>query len=175
MSRYLRRSQALVVCALVLLTGCGGGDSSESASADSESSAGSSELDRCGLLTEGEIDGAIGPHESGSSSLSNEWGTQSCRWTATRAHTLEGYPDGWHEAIEVAAFDATGVPLVRQQVRGEPVAGFVPGATYDQTYGELWFDCGDGRLCVVKAHTISGDGREEIAMRLARLVESRLR
>ena len=175
MTRYRGRSQALVVCALVLLAGCGGGDSSESASADSDSDAGSSELDRCGLLTEGEIAEAIGAHEPGNSSLSNEWGTQSCRWTATRAHTVEGYPDGWHEAIEVAAFNATGVPLVRQQVKGEPLAGFVPGATYDQTHGELWFDCGDGRLCVVKAHTISGDGREEIAMRLARLVESRLR
>jgi hypothetical protein len=124
MSRYRTRSHALVVCALVLLPGCGGG-SSRGASADSASAgnalAARGELDRCALLTDGEIEEAIGPHDPGSSSLSNEWGLQSCRWTATRAQTVEGYPDGWHDAIEVAAFDAVGVPLVRQQVRGDPV------------------------------------------------------
>jgi len=132
MSRYRTRSLALVVCVLVLLTGCGGGGSAGGASA-----ARSGELDRCALLTDGEIEEAIGPHDRGSNSLSNEWGTQSCRWTATRAQNMEGYPDGWHDAIEVAAFDALAVPLVRQQVRGEPLAGFVEGARYDHTYGEL--------------------------------------
>jgi len=154
---------------LVLLTGCGGGGSSGSASA-----ARSGELDRCALLTDGEIEEAIGPHDRGSNSLSNEWGTQSCRWTATRAQNV-GYLDGWHDAIEVAVFGAAAVPLVRQQVRGEPLAGFVEGARYDHTYGELWFDCPHGRLCVVKARTASGDRREQIATQLARLVERRLR
>ena len=88
---------------------------------------------------------------------------------------MEGYPDGWHDAIEVAVFDAAAVPLIRQQVRGEPMAGFVAGATYDNTYGELWFDCAGGRLCVVKARTNSGDRREQIALQLARLVQSGLR
>lgn len=175
MIRDRTRWQALVVCALVLLTGCGGGGSADSASSDSASTASAGELDRCALLTDDEIGEAIGPHGRGNSSLSNEWGTQSCRWTATRAQTMEGFPDGWHDAIEVAAFDAAAVPLVRQQVRGEPIAAFVEGARYDNTYGELWFDCPHGRLCVVKAHTVSGDGREQIATRLARLVESRLR
>ena len=169
MSGDRTRSHALVACALVLLSGCGGGGSSGGASA------GSGELDRCALLTDGEIEEAIGPHDPGSSSLSNEWGTQSCRWTATLAQNVEGYPDGWHDAIEVAAFDAVAVPLIRQQVRGDPVAGFVAGATYDHLYGELWFDCPHGRLCVVKASTFSGDRQEQIATQLARLVEGRLR
>jgi hypothetical protein len=99
---------------------------------------------------------------------------QSCRWTATKAQTVEGYPE-WHDAIEVAAFDAGVVPLIRQQIRGDPLAGFVPGATYDHLYGELWFDCPQGRLCVVKVRTVSGDRRQQIATKLARLVESRLR
>jgi hypothetical protein len=51
----------------------------------------------------------------------------------------------------------------------------VPGATYDHLYGELWFDCPQGRLCVVKVRTVSGDRRQQIATKLARLVESRLR
>ena len=175
MIRDRTRSQALLVCAVVLLTACGGGSSADSDSAGSPSAASEGELDRCALLTDDEVAGAIGPHDSGNSSLSNEWGLQSCRWTATRAQTVEGYPDGWHDAIEVAAFDAAAVPLIRQQVRGEPMAGFVEGARYDNTYGELWFDCPHGRLCVVKAHTVSGDRREQIATQLARHVESRLR
>ncbi len=169
MGRYRIRSHALVVCVLVLLTGCGGSGSSGGGAA------GSGEVDRCALLTDGEIEEAIGPHDPGSSSLSNEWALQSCRWTATRVQPLEGYPDGWRDAIEVAAFDAIAVPLIRQQVRGEPKADFVQGATYDHMHGELWFDCPQGRLCVVKARTFSGDRREAIATELARLVESRLR
>lgn len=160
----------LLNCALLVLMGCGGGGSS----GGNASASRSGELGRCELLTDAEITEAIGPHDPGSSSLSNEWGIQSCRWTATRAIHVEGLPE-WHDAIEVAAFDADAVPLIRQQIRGDPLAGFVPGATYDHLYGELWFDCPQGRLCVVKAHTASGDRREQIATTLARLVESRLR
>ncbi|HEY6059975.1 MAG TPA: hypothetical protein VIV10_05270 [Gemmatimonadales bacterium] len=87
---------------------------------------------------------------------------------------MEGYPDGWHDMIEVAAFDAGVAPMIRQQVRGDPVAGFVAGATYDHTYGELWFECANGRLCVVKVRTASNDRREQIVMQLARLLNSRL-
>lgn len=65
-------------------------------------------------------------------------------------------------------FEATAVPLIRQQVRGDPVASVVPGASYDNSYGELWFDCPSGRLCVVKARTFSGDQREQIATKFAR-------
>jgi hypothetical protein len=174
MNRSRKPSQALVVCALVL-TGCGGGASSDKADADRASAAGSGELDRCGLLTDDEIVNAIGPHDGGSTSLSNEWALQSCRWTATRTQKMEGFPDGWHDAIELAVFDAAAAPLIRQQVRGDPVAGVVEGATYDHTYGELWFNCGRGGLCVVKARTASGDRREQIATQLARLADSRLR
>ena len=180
MSSCRPRSHALVVCALLWLTGCGRGDSADRASGDSvstggESAASDGELDRCTLVKDDEIKGAIGPHDVGSTGLSNEWGTRSCRWTATRAQPLEGNPEGWHDAIEVAVFEATEVPMIRQQVRGDPVAGSVPGATYDNSYGDLWFDCPGGRLCVVKARTFSGDRRQQIAAQLAALVHSRLR
>lgn len=168
----------LVVCALVLLAGCGGSSSSrasaDSAAAGSAIAANSGELDRCALFTADEIAAAIGPHDGGSSSLSNEWGTQSCRWTATRAQKVEGYPDGWHDAIEVAAFDASVTPSMQQQVSGDPLPGFVASARYDNSYGALWFDCVHGRLCVVKARTASGDHRQQIALQLARLLASRL-
>ena len=175
MTCHQTSSQALVLGALLLLTGCGGGDSRDPASTRSASAASSGELDRCALLQAGEIEGAIGPHGAGSSDLSNMWGTQSCRWTATKVQPVEGYPDGWHDAIEVAVIDAKMTPMMRQQVTGDPVTGFVAGARYDNSNGDLWFDCPGGRLCVVKAHTASGDRRQEIATQLARLVESRLR
>ena len=158
----------------MLLTGCGGGDSRDPASTRSAPAASSGELDRCALLKTDEIEKAIGPHGAGSTDLSNTWGTRSCRWTATRAQKIEGLPE-WHDAIEVAVFEATEVPMVRQQVKGDPVADVAPGATYDQSYGDVWFDCSGRRLCAVKVHTASGEGRKETATQLARLVESRLR
>ena len=164
MNRRRNRAPALHLCVLPLIVYCLGAVRDGS----------SGELDRCALLTDAEITDAIGPHDTGSSSLSNEWGMQSCRWTATKAQNIEGLPE-WHDAIEVAAFDAGVVPMIRQQIRGDPLAGFVPGATYDHLYGELWFDCPQGRLCVVKVRTASGDRRQQIATKLARLVESRLR
>jgi hypothetical protein len=168
-------SRAVVVCALVLLAGCERGTSSDDAAADSASQSSSDGLNRCGLITDAEIANAIGPHDSGSTTLANEWALQSCRWTATRTQTVEGYPDGWKDAIEVAVFDADAAPLIRQQARGDPVPGVAEGARYETTHGELWFDCPGGRLCVVKGHTVSGDQRQQIVTEIARLVQSRLR
>jgi len=174
MGRYQTCSHALVACVL-LLTGCGGGDPKDRASAGGASASGSGDLDRCGLLEDDEINQAIGPHGTGISDIGNTWGTQSCLWTATKGRPIEGNPEGWHDAIEVAVFDATMTPMVRHQATGDPVAGSLPGARYDNSYGDLWFDCPGGRLCVVKARTFSGDRRQEIATQLARLVNSRLR
>src|SRR4051794_12490421 len=146
---YTTYSQAFILWALVLRTACAG-DSARSADA-----ATSGELDRCALLKTDEIERVIGTHGPGSSDLSNMWGTRSCRWTATRAQKVEGMPE-WHDAIEVAVFEATEVPMVRQQVKGDPVADVAPGATYDESYGDVWFDCAGGRLCAVKVRTASG-------------------
>ncbi len=164
-TRYRTSSQSLVGYALALLVGWGG----------AVSAGGPGERDRCALLTHAEIEGAIGPHKGGSTELGNEWGLQSCRWTATAAQKVEGSPAGWFDAIEVAVFDAARTPWARQQAKGMPVGGFVKGALYDGSYGELWFACAGDRFCVVKARTASGAKREQIANRLARLVEGRLR
>ncbi len=172
MHRSRARPDTLAIGMVLLLTACGGGGSSNAAA--SRAAVSGNVLDRCALLTDDEIDAAIGPHGPGSSGLANEWALQSCRWTATLAQQVEGYPE-WHDAIEVAVFEAAVVPMVRQQIRGDPVSGFVPGATYDHLYGETWFDCPHGRLCVVQATTRSGDRRQQIVAQLARLVESRLR
>jgi hypothetical protein len=163
----------LMVCALLVLGGCGGTDSANKASTADASAASNGELDRCTLLTKDEVAKVVGPHDGGSTGLSNSWGTRSCRWTATRAQKIEGFPL-WLDAVEVAVFEADEVPMVRQQVKGDPVDGVVPGATYDQSYGDLWFDCSGNRLCAVKVRTATGDGRKDTASGLARLVASRL-
>jgi hypothetical protein len=163
----------LLVCALLLLSGCGGDGSADKASKDGASAASSNEFDRCALLTKDDVAKAVGPNDGGSTGVENTWGTRSCRWTATRAQKIEGFPE-WHDAIEVAVFEAAEVPMIRQQVKGDPVAGVAPGATYDQSYGDVWFDCAAGRLCAVKVRTASSDGRKDTAIQLARLVHSRV-
>jgi hypothetical protein len=142
---------------------------SVSAGCDAEASAGDGDLDRCALLTRAEVAEAIGPHDGGTTDLGNQWGLMSCRWTATAAE------EGWHDAIEVAVFEGPMLQLARDDAEGEPVAGFVSGALYDRTAGDLWFDCSGGRFCVVKARTQRSDRRQEIALALARRVESRVR
>jgi hypothetical protein len=135
----------------------------------------SGELNRCALLTDGEVRNAIGPHQPGTSDLQSEWGTQSCRWAATTAQKVEDYPNGWYESVEVAVFDKDKESWAREQARGEPVKDFVAGSQYDEMSGDLWFNCGRDRFCVVKAATNSPDNREQIARRLAQLVLSRVR
>jgi hypothetical protein len=131
--------------------------------------------ERCKLLTAAEITAAIGAHNGGTNDLDNEYGLMSCRWKATTAQQVDGFPDGWFDSIEVAVFDQMTDQWARQQASGDPVSGFVPGARYDRTWGRLWFNCARNRFCVVTVRTAKADGRAEIAMRLAKLVETRLR
>jgi hypothetical protein len=135
----------------------------------------SGELNRCGLLTDDEVRDAIGPHQPGTSDLRSQWGTQSCRWVATTAQTVEDYPNGWYDSVEAAVFDKDKESWAREQARGEPVKDFVAGSQYDEMSGDLWFNCGRDRFCVVKARTNSPDNREQIARRLAKVVLSRVR
>jgi hypothetical protein len=159
-----------------MLTSCAADRSpADRTSSSGSTAAGQGELNRCRLLTAAELEAAIGPSDAGTTGLSNTWGTQSCRWTAAKAQPMQEYPDGWHDAVEVAVFDATATPMMRSQVTGDPVAGALPGAVYDNSYGDLWFDCPGKRLCVVKVRTASGDRRQETATRLAGLVASRLK
>jgi hypothetical protein len=129
----------------------------------------------CSLLTDSEVREAIGPHGAGSNDVGNEWGLQGCRWTATTAQKVDGFPNGWFDAIEVAVFDKDRESWAREQAKGEPEKSFKKGSLFDSNYGELWFDCGRDRFCVVKAHTASGEKREQVALQVAKLVDSRLR
>jgi hypothetical protein len=124
---------------------------------------------RCSLLTDQEIEAAIGPHNPGTNDLNNEWGMQSCRWTATTIHK-----DGSIDSIEVAQFSKEMQSWAREQAKGDPIDGFGEGAAFDASYGELWFRCAHDGLCVVKARMLSGTNREQIARRLAHLVLGRL-
>lgn len=128
----------------------------------------------------------------------NGWGLQSCRWLSTSAHKEEAdtgvaITSNW---IEVGVFTPGGfgenAAWAREQAQGEAIAGFVQGARYDASSGELWFECSHDRFCVVKAHTNKGkrnvgERREQTARLayfqpvivpahyLAELVEKRLR
>lgn len=131
---------------------------------------------RCALLTDSEVEAAIGPHAPGTSGIeTNEYGLQSCRWTATATPKGPGVPEGWLDSIEVAVFDKDMDSWAREQARGEPMSGLDRAARYDATYGQLWFDCARDRFCLVKARTAVDTNRQDIARRLAALVQGRLK
>jgi len=140
-------------------------------------------IDRCSLLTDDEVKEAIGPHSpglrdvsqlSGKSVTNNLWGFHTCKWTATTAQKMEGFPAGWFDKIEVKVFDKDHASWAQNQAEGEPVKGFVEGAVYDRSYGKLWFKCGHGEFCLLTADTAAGEKREALALHLAELVEKRL-
>src|SRR5437764_632998 len=167
--------------ALSLLAGCGSADSTPASARKSpaESAAPASTnatdgINRCALLTDDEINSLIGPHQPGSNDVSNEWGLQTCRWMATTAPKSKA-PKGWREEIEVTVFFKEKTSWAREQARGEPVQGVVDGATYDSSYGVVWFNCARDRFCMVKARTASGANREQLAIQLAKTVLNRLR
>jgi hypothetical protein len=168
-----------------LLSGCGAGTPASASRQPTASAAAAAALpgadasspdglDRCALLKDEEISTSIGAHRPGSSTFENEWGLQSCRWTATAAQRIQGYPDGWFDLVEVAVFFKERESWAREQAKGSAVQGLAPGAMYDASDGELWFDCAT-RYCMVKAQTARPAQREHIAHQLAQLVTSRLR
>lgn len=166
------RSALILLAAAGLVTGCG-----DERSGTGGSAAARSDIDRCALLTDDEVAAAIGPHGGGSTgSLErpNTWGEQGCRWTATASRTIEGLGN-WSDAIEVAVFHRNREAWAREEASGEPVEGLGEGALYDESYGDLWFGCGDGRFCAVKVRTASSENREQTARRLASLVRERVR
>jgi hypothetical protein len=123
----------------------------------------------CALLTDQEIGDIIGPHNRGGSGKDNQFGLQSCRWTATNVQK-----EGWTDSIEIQVFNGSMQSWARGQAKGEPVSGLGDGALFDASDGDLWFNCAPGRFCVLKASTWSGDTRQQIARQLAQLVAKRL-
>jgi hypothetical protein len=166
------RAVALAV-SFVLLTGCGGDGSAEPDEAVAVATGGQGSRGRCALLTAAEVEAVIGPHDGGVAQGGGSSGIMGCRWTADRVQEISDMPP-WRDAVEVAQFDATRDAWARGQMEGTPVADVVDGALYDESYGDLWFTCAGGRVCVVKVRTASSAGREESAVRLARLISQRL-
>jgi hypothetical protein len=153
----------LSILLVALLAGC---HASEFARAN--------ELNRCSTLTDAEVEEIIGRHDGGRSEATNEWGFQSCRWTSVDAQAIEGFPRGWFDSVEVAVFDKDREDWAREQARGEHMPDFKQSAMFDDSTGDLWFDCGAGRFCVVKVRTASSEMRKERAERLARLIDARV-
>lgn len=176
-ARLLCRSA--LTAAIAMIVGCGGSPSPvQRAAASSAATAAAApqggSLDRCSLLTDAEVRSAIGPHGPGDGGLGNQFGFQGCRWLATAPPT-EKAPEGWRDSIEVTVFEKERESWARDQAKGEPITGVVAGARFDSSSGELWFDCGRGRFCNVKARTAASARREQIARELSQLVDKRLR
>jgi hypothetical protein len=174
MSPSLTTATASTLVILTLFAGCGSPASTAAANAATNANASPDGLDRCALLKDDEVTAAIGAHGEGTSDFNNEWGLQSCRWVATTDQHVEGYPDGWFEQIEVTVFFKDKESWARGEAKGDAVQGLTSHATYDSTYGQLWFDCPGSRFCAVKARTASGEHREQIARQFAQLVATRL-
>ncbi len=172
----------LLVAALSFLAGC---NRSEPVTALAQAvPAQRSAHTACDLLTNEEIQRSIGPHSSGrpnvseltgNSVMTNMWGFQSCRWTATTAQPIQGFPNGWFDKIELKVFDADRSSSARKQAEGEPLKSFGEGARYDATNGRLWFNCGRDQYCVLNADTADSDKRPQLVRDLATLVQDRLK
>ena len=179
-SRLVTHGSVLLVAALCILPGC---NRSEPTSRAQDPPAQSGGRNACDLLAEEEIQRAIGPHTSGQPNVSemtgksvmnNMWGFQSCRWMATTAQQIEGFPNGWFDKIELKVFDADRTSWARKQAEGEPLKALREGGRYDATNGRLWFNCGRDQYCMLDADTANGQKRERLASDLATLVQSQL-
>ena len=167
---------AAAILVLLLATGLVACGPSDSAAGPAGTAASRETLDRCALLSDEEVSAAIGAHHGGHAGdleRPSVWGGEGCRWTAVAVLEITGYGN-WSDAIDLAVFDKSREPWYRAQAEGEPVDGLGAGALYDESTGELWFECGDGRFCAIKAHTASGDGRQQLAQGLAKLVQGRM-
>jgi hypothetical protein len=168
---------AILGSALALVMACGGGGSGDPSpvglpgtgglpSAGGAGAEGPDSSDNCKRLTKDEVAQAIGPNDGGK----HDYTFGGCVWTATSAK--EGAPEGFTEAIFAAVLPKDQYDSVAEI--GEPVGGIVDGATYSSTHGELWFPCRGGDFCGIKVRTASSDNRQEIAVRLAKLLQSRV-
>ncbi|CAN5624155.1 hypothetical protein BH20ACT2_BH20ACT2_15140 [soil metagenome] len=155
------RRAAIVLAALIsfaaFAAGCGDDDG-----ADDPGDASSGGPAECELLTDDEVDEAIGPHDPGA----QDFVFGGCVWVSTAGPDANGFV----ETVSVAVLSADEKDSITEP--GEPVSGPADGATYSDLHGELVFPCGDG-FCVVKAGTADGEGREDIALGLAELVLDR--
>lgn len=162
---------ALVGCAVALAAGCGGSESSgdlgglPGGALQGEGSGDDpgDTNENCALLTDTEIEEAIGEHNSGE----QDYAYGGCVWKATDG-TLEFTP-GVHVAIMP---QDQYVQLAETNTK--PATDFAPDATYAELYGELWWPCQDTQYCLVKVDLADGDEREQVALQLGEVVKGRV-
>ncbi|MBF8189083.1 hypothetical protein ITP53_25785 [Nonomuraea sp. K274] len=154
---------AILGSALALVAACGGGgDSGGGPPGADPGGRGSGGSESCEFLTEEEVAEAIGPSDGGQ----HDYAFGGCVWTASSAK------GGINEAVFAAVLPKAQYESLAEI--GEPVSGFVDGATYAELHGELWFPCRDGDYCGIKARTAGADDRQEIALRLAKALQGRV-
>jgi len=143
------------LCALPIAIACGNESTDAWDSPD--------RIEECSLLTDAEVTAAIGPH--GAPEMDMLFG--GCAWHAQVPPTENGFRPG----VVVAVVPAVAYEQVAHV--GEPVDGFGAGATYDSTWGELWFRCRGDMHCGLKIDISDPDERAATARRLGLLVKSR--
>lgn len=162
---------AILGSALALLAACGGGGSGDSSPASLSSKGGlpgtggaaAEDPDAfCKRLTKDEVAEAIGPNDGGK----HDYTFGGCVWTAASPK------NGFTESIFAAMLPKDQYQSVAEI--GEPVSGFVDGATFSATHGELWFPCHGGDYCGIKVRTASSDNRQETAIRLGKILQGRV-
>ncbi|MBF8193226.1 hypothetical protein ITP53_47670 [Nonomuraea sp. K274] len=154
---------AIVGSALAVVAACGGGGDSDGGLPGADSGGeGSGSSESCKFLTEEEVAEVIGPSDGGQ----HDYAFGGCVWTASSAN------GGINEAVFAAVLPKAHYESLAEI--GEPVSGLVDGATYAELHGELWFPCRAGDYCGIKVRTADSDGRQEIALRLAKALQSRV-
>ena len=168
---------ATAIALSLALAGCGttskAGTARASTSADTKSS-NANGTDLCALLTDDQVSGVLGPHTKGETGVETgaKYGDQSCVWKATAAS------GGYTDSLEVSVLTGGVAGIAREDAaRAQPVASFGHDARFDQSYGQLWFDCGD-KFCHVRvatghSTTHSGAARKDAAIELARRILER--
>ncbi|MEV4714891.1 hypothetical protein [Micromonospora sp. NPDC049374] len=114
--------------------------------------------EECERLTTDEVAGVIGAHDGGQ----HDYQLGGCVWTATSGG----------EAIHASVLSKDEYEAVAEI--GEQVSGSADGAVYDDIHGELWFPCGNGDFCGVKANIGESDRRKEVALRMGKILQGRM-
>jgi hypothetical protein len=175
------------------LAACGGSDDKAAAKGDpttnsaqsvlpgaSTNDGGGGSSDVCGLLTDDEVTAVIGAHDPGSTGTQNgsNYGDGSCVWNSTGPPSpASGTPD----QVEASVLTGDIATFAREQdaALGEPFPSFGHNAQWQESYGRLWFDCGDNEYCHVRVGTAasttnSGESRQDAAVELGQQLLSRV-
>ncbi|WP_157228745.1 hypothetical protein [Nocardia brevicatena] len=113
-------------------------------------------------LTDSEVAQEIGPHDGGQ----HDYLLGGCVWSSTA-----GEKDGLVEAIHATVLPAAQYEIVAEV--GGTVSGFGTEATYANLHGELWFPCHSGDFCGIKANISDPDRRQDVALRLGKVLQNR--